>query len=99
MESFQIKAEEKNSTSILLEEENNLEKEDIDYRKISWEELYQKILKLDQKDGQMAGCGKFQIIATVILILTFDSFGWVVYGLGYYELFPRMMCTKDDGIY
>lgn len=41
------------------------------------------------------GCGKFQQISGVIVMLCLIGYGYIEYGLGYLELMPKFTCTID----
>ena len=44
------------------------------------------------KPGRLHGCDRFLIIVAVAVIMGMMSFGFMEYGLGYYELMPDFKC-------
>jgi MFS family permease len=52
--------------------------------------MYHNILL--KKQG---GCGKFQWLLFITVICGLSGFGYVEYGLGFYELFPQFDCVVD----
>lgn len=52
---------------------------------LTLQEKYHAILMKSPR----AGCGKFQIVASTIVMLCLIGFGYIEYGLGYLELMPK----------
>jgi hypothetical protein len=53
------------------------------------EQMYHNILR----KSKMEGCGKFQFIVFLTVVSGLSGFGYLEYGVGYYELFPQFDCT------
>jgi hypothetical protein len=53
------------------------------------QEKYHAILQKSPRNG----CGNFQIIASVTVMLCLIGFGYIEYGLGYLELMPQFICN------
>ena len=51
------------------------------------EKMYHKIL-YKAADSNRKGCGKFQWLMCVCVMFGLSGFGYLEYGLGFYELFP-----------
>ena len=55
------------------------------------ENLYHNVLRKTPNDG----CGKYQWFIFISIITGLSGFGYMEYGLGYYELFPVYNCYID----
>jgi len=55
------------------------------------QDKYHAILRKSSRNG----CGKFQIIASTIVMFCLIGFGYIEYGLGYLELMPQFVCSID----
>ena len=53
------------------------------------EQKYHMILEKSPRNG----CGRFQVIASAIIMISLIGFGYIEYGLGYLELMPEFMCS------
>jgi hypothetical protein len=51
------------------------------------EKMYHRIL-YKAADSNRKGCGKFQWLMCVCIMFGLSGFGYLEYGLGFYELFP-----------
>ena len=49
------------------------------------EKMYHKIL---YKAAKKSGCGLFQWLMCLIILFGLSGFGYLEYGIGFYELFP-----------
>ena len=56
------------------------------------EDLYHNVLRKAPRDG----CGKYQWFMFVTVCTGLCGFGYIEYGLGYYELFPVYNCVLDN---
>ena len=42
------------------------------------------------------GCGTFQRLFASLICTGLSSYGYIAYGLGFYELFPQFKCMVGD---
>ena len=62
----------------------------------SKEERYLKII--NQKNlykNLCQGCGIYQILVTILMVVGLTSIDFIDLGMPYYELFPMMYCEKE----
>ena len=61
------------------------------------EERYYEVLYSNKPFGYFRGCGSFQFFTSLAVLLSLWTYGWMLYGQSYYELFPVLNCEHQTG--